>query len=170
MKLLALIVMILVALFSDGTGPIPELGTTVGLLPTWQIAAVVALLALVGLRDKVIFLAARGEVYGAFAVAFLFAGVDIIIAAKLVCMAIWIGAATSKLTRHFPFVISTMMSNSPVVRPRILKRMFFKKFPDQVRYGYVRRCQLLSVTLVAVQPLDFSMIAVVSNHVFCKPG
>ncbi|BBY59591.1 DUF3556 domain-containing protein [Mycolicibacterium sarraceniae] len=131
----ALILMILVALFSDGTGPIPELGTTVGLLPTWQIAAVVALLALAGLRDKVIFLAARGEVYGAFAVAFLFAGVDVIIALKLVCMAIWIGAATSKLTRHFPFVISTMMSNSPVVRPRFLKRMFFKKFPEDLRPG-----------------------------------
>jgi len=131
----ALIVMILVALFSDGTGPIPELGTTVGLLPTWQIATVVALLALAGLRDKVIFLAARGEVYGAFAVAFLFSGVDIIIAAKLVCLAIWMGAATSKLTRHFPFVISTMMSNSPVVRPRFLKRMFFKKFPDDLRPG-----------------------------------
>ncbi len=131
----ALIVMILVALFSDGTGPIPELGTEVGLLPTWQIATIVALLALAGLRDKVIFLAARGEVYGAFAVAFLFSGVDIIIAAKLVCLAIWIGAATSKLTRHFPFVISTMMSNSPVVRPRFLKRMFFKKFPDDLRPG-----------------------------------
>ncbi|WP_445166630.1 DUF3556 domain-containing protein [Mycolicibacterium sp. Dal123E01] len=131
----ALIVMILVALFSNGTGPIPELGTEVGLLPTWQIATVLALLALAGLRDKVIFLAARGEVYGALAVAFLFSGVDIIIAAKLVCVAIWMGAATSKLTRHFPFVVSTMMSNSPVVRPRFLKRMFFKKFPDDLRPG-----------------------------------
>ena len=32
-----------------------------------------------------------------------------IIAAKLVCLAIWMGAATSKLNKHFPFVISTMM-------------------------------------------------------------
>lgn len=148
---LALIGMILVALFSDGTGPIPELGTTVGLLPTWQIAAVVALLALAGLRDKVIFLAARGEVYGAFAVAFLFAGVDIIIAAKLVCMAIWIGAATSKLTRHFPFVISTMMSNSPVVRPRFLKRMFFKKFPEDLRPG--RMSHILAHVSTAIEGL-----------------
>lgn len=147
----ALIGMILVALFSDGTGPIPELGTTVGLLPTWQIAAVVALLALAGLRDKVIFLAARGEVYGAFAVAFLFAGVDIIIAAKLVCMAIWIGAATSKLTRHFPFVISTMMSNSPVVRPRFLKRMFFKKFPEDLRPG--RMSHILAHVSTAIEGL-----------------
>ncbi len=43
---------------------------------------------------------------------FLFVGygVDMIIAAKLVCLAIWMGAATSKLNKHFPFVISTMMS------------------------------------------------------------
>ena len=39
------------------------------------------LLALSGLRDKVLFLAARGEVYGALAVCFLFAGADIVIAA-----------------------------------------------------------------------------------------
>ena len=32
-----------------------------------------------------------------------------IIAAKLVCVVIWMGAATSKLNKHFPFVISTMM-------------------------------------------------------------
>jgi hypothetical protein len=51
---------------------------------------------------------------------FLFAGfgVDTIIAAKLVCLAIWVGAATSKLNKHFPFVISTMMSNSPCGRGR----------------------------------------------------
>ena len=57
----ALLVVLLVALFSDGTGPIPELGTEIGLLPTWQSWAVLILLALSGLRDKVIFLAARGE-------------------------------------------------------------------------------------------------------------
>ena len=44
-----------------------------------------------------------------------------IVAAKLVCLVIWMGAATSKLNKHFPFVISTMMSNSPVVRPRALQ-------------------------------------------------
>jgi Transmembrane protein of unknown function (DUF3556) len=33
----ALLVMLLVALFSDGTGPIPALNTTVGVLPMWQI-------------------------------------------------------------------------------------------------------------------------------------
>jgi hypothetical protein len=135
----ALVVMLLVALFSDGTGPIPALGTTVGVLPLWQIWTILGLLAVLGLRDKVIFLAARGEVYASLTVAFLFAGVDMIIAAKLVCLVIWLGAATSKLNKHFPFVISTMMSNNPVFRPRWIKRRFFEHFPDDLRPGRLSR-------------------------------
>ncbi|BDX30734.1 membrane protein [Mycobacterium antarcticum] len=135
----ALLVILLFALLSDGTGPIAALGTTVGILPMWQIWTILGLLAVAGLRDKVIFLAARGEVYASFTVAFLFGGVDMIIAAKLVCLVIWIGAATSKLNKHFPFVISTMMSNSPMVRTKAFKRAFFEKFPDDLRPGRVSR-------------------------------
>jgi hypothetical protein len=135
----ALLIALLLALFSDGTGPIPELNTDVGVLPTWQIATILGILAVLGLRDKVIFLAARGEVYAPLAAAFLLSGVDIIIAAKLVCLVIWIGAATSKLNKHFPFVISTMMSNNPVIRPRWIKRRFFENFPDDLRPGRLSR-------------------------------
>ena len=133
----ALLVLLVIAIFSDGTGPVPALGTTVGVLPSWQIWAVLGVLAVLGLRDKVIFLAARGEVYASFTVAFLFAGygVDMILGAKLVCLVIWLGAATSKLNKHFPFVISTMMSNNPVFRPRFIKRAFFEHFPDDLRPG-----------------------------------
>jgi hypothetical protein len=135
----ALLVMLVIALCSNGTGPIPELGTEVGVLPVWQIATILALLAVLGLRDKVVFLAARAEVYASFAVAFMFTGADIILAAKLVCLAIWLGAAVSKLTKHFPFVISTMMSNNPVLRPKWLKRRFFEHFPDDLRPGWPSR-------------------------------
>jgi hypothetical protein len=135
----ALMVLLLVALCSDGTGAIAALDTTVGVLPGWQIWTILAVLAVLGLRDKVIFLAARGEVYASLAVAFLFAGVDMIIAAKLVCLVIWLGAATSKLNKHFPFVISTMMSNNPVFRPRWIKRQFFEHFPDDLRPGRLSR-------------------------------
>ncbi|MEV3902243.1 DUF3556 domain-containing protein [Mycobacterium sp. NPDC050551] len=135
----ALLVMLVIALFSDGTGPIPELGSEVGVLPIWQTVAVLGLLAVAGLRDKVIFLAARGEVYASLAVCFLFSGADIILAAKLVCLVIWLGAATSKLNKHFPFVISTMMSNNPVFRPRWIKRRFFEHFPDDLRPGRASR-------------------------------
>ncbi len=135
----ALLMVLVFALFSDGTGPIPEIGSEVGVLPVWQTAVIVVLLAVAGVRDKVLFLAARGEVYGSLAVCFLFSGADIIIAAKLVCLVIWIGAATSKLNKHFPFVISTMMSNNPVMRPKWIKRKFFEHFPDDLRPGRASR-------------------------------
>ncbi|MFI6777845.1 DUF3556 domain-containing protein [Nocardia sp. NPDC050412] len=134
----ALLVMTTIALLSNGTGPVPELDTTVGMLAVWQIAVILGLLALIGLRDKVIFLAARGEVYATLAVTFLFAA-DMIVAAKLVFVVIWMGAATSKLNKHFPFVVSTMMSNSPVFRRKSLKRKFFENFPDDLRPGRLSR-------------------------------
>ena len=97
-----LLVMTLAALVSNGTGPVPELGTTVGLLPIWEIVVILLLLGILGLRDKVIFLAARGEVYATMAVTFLFGGVDMVVGSKVVFLVIWIGAATSKLNKHFP--------------------------------------------------------------------
>ena len=149
----ALLVILLIAIFADGTGPMPVLGTTIGVLPTWQIWAVLGLLAVLGVRDKVIFLAARGEVYASFTVAFLFSGygVDMILGAKLVCLVIWLGAATSKLNKHFPFVISTMMSNNPVFRPRSIKRRFFEHFPDDLRPG--RRSRWLAHFSTAIEGL-----------------
>ncbi|WP_328402927.1 DUF3556 domain-containing protein [Nocardia sp. NBC_00403] len=135
----ALLMTTSVALVSAGTGPVPALDTTVGLIPVWQIAVILGLLAAIGLRDKVIFLAARGEVYATLAVTFLFASTDTIVAAKVVFVVIWMGAATSKLNKHFPFVVSTMMSNSPVFRRKSLKRMFFENFPDDLRPGRLSR-------------------------------
>ncbi len=146
-----LLVMLLVALFSDGTGPIPALHTTIGVLPVWQIWTILGLLAVLGLRDKVIYLAARGEVYATLTITFLFAGVDMIVAAKVVFLVIWMGAATSKLNRHFPFVISTMMSNNPVMRPKWLKRRFFEHFPDDLRPGRLSR--LLAHVSTAIEML-----------------
>ncbi|MDM3975052.1 DUF3556 domain-containing protein [Mycobacterium marseillense] len=128
-----LLVLLVFALLSDGTGPIPALDTAIGVLPRWQTAAVLAVLALISLRDKVIFLAARGEVYAPLALTFLFAGADIIVGAKVVFMVIWLGAATSKLNKHFPFVISTMLANNPFIPSGPLKRSMFKRYPDDLR-------------------------------------
>ena len=133
----ALLAATLYALFSNGAGAVPELGTSVGLIPTWKVALVVAILAVVGLRDKLIFLAARGEVYGTLALTFLFPGVTMIVAAKLVMLAIWLGAATSKINHHFPFVVATMMSNNPLLRSKRLRRRLFRRFPDDLQPGWI---------------------------------
>lgn len=142
----ALLVVLVVSVLSDRS--------TRGLLPAWEPWAVVGLLAALGLRDKVVFLAARGEVYGSLTVAFLFAHAsvaDVVVACKLVCVAIWLGAASSKLTKHFPFVISTMMSNNPVLRPKWIKRAFFEDFPDDLRPGLPSR--VLAHTSTAIEGL-----------------
>src|SRR6202012_4111146 len=41
----ALLGILLIAIFADGTGPMPGLGRTIGVLPPWQIWAVLGLLA-----------------------------------------------------------------------------------------------------------------------------
>ncbi len=129
----ALLALLVVALVSDGTGPIPELNTMIGVLPRWQPVAILSVLAVLGLRDKITFLAARGEVYAPLTLVFLFSGSDIVVGAKLVFIVIWLGAATSKLDKHFPFVISTMLANNPFIPSGFLKRSLFKRYPDDLR-------------------------------------
>lgn len=128
-----LLILLATAVVSDGSGPIPALDTTIGVLPRWQPIAILSVLAVLGLRDKIIFLAARGEVYAPLTLVFLFSGADIVVGAKVVFMVIWLGAATSKLNKHFPFVISTMLANNPFIPSGFLKRSLFKKYPDDLR-------------------------------------
>ena len=119
-----------------------------GEVPRWQVALVLGVLAVVGLRDKVIFLAARSEVYGTLAVTWLFTDGDQLVAAQLVMVAIWWGAATSKLNRHFPYVVAAMMSNSPVWRFGDVKRRFHRSFPDDLRPSPLSRALAHGGTVV----------------------
>jgi Transmembrane protein of unknown function (DUF3556) len=135
-----LLVLLAIALVSDGAGPIPALDTEIGVLPWWQTVAILSVLAAISLRDKVIFLAARAEVYAPLALVFLFSGADIVVGAKVVFMVIWLGAATSKLNRHFPFVISTMLANNPFIPSGPLKRSLFKHYPDDLRPSGLSGC------------------------------
>jgi hypothetical protein len=121
------------ALVSPGDRDARALGTAVGVLGVDRVLPLLVVLVLVGLRDKTIFLAARSEVYATLAVTFLLAPVDLVVAAKLVMVVIWWGAATSKLNRHFPFVVAVMMSNSPLLRAKRIKRRFHAAFPDDLR-------------------------------------
>ncbi|HEX9031776.1 MAG TPA: DUF3556 domain-containing protein [Streptosporangiaceae bacterium] len=121
------------ALLAPGTRGLGGLHGTVGLIEPARLLPLLILLPLTGLRDKTIFLAARAEVYGTMTVVFLLPGTDLIFTAKLVLLVLWWGAATSKLNRHFPHVVSVMMSNDPLLRPKFVKRAFFRKWPDDMR-------------------------------------
>ncbi|MBM3667309.1 MAG: DUF3556 domain-containing protein [Actinobacteria bacterium] len=124
---LAALVYLLVA------GEEPADGVAGGRLDPVAIAVLLGLLALLGLRDKVSFLSARPEVYGFLMVIFLFPFDNLIVASQLVFVCIWWGAAASKLNRHFPFVVSVMISNTPWNRSRKAKAKLYRDYPEDLR-------------------------------------
>jgi hypothetical protein len=97
------------------------------------IAVLLGLLLLLGLRDKVSFLGARPEIYGTMLAVGLFAPSQWIVAWQFVFLFIWWGAASSKLNRHFPFVVSVMISNAPLIGPKALKRKLWRDYPEDMR-------------------------------------
>jgi Transmembrane protein of unknown function (DUF3556) len=117
-------------LLSDG---IDAGAASAGRLDPAAVGVLLALLVLLGLRDKVPFLAARAEIYGNLAIIFLFPLTNMIVAAQLVFVCIWWGAASSKLNRHFPFVVTVMISNTPWNRWRAVKRRLYRAHPDDLR-------------------------------------
>jgi hypothetical protein len=96
---------------------------------------IVALLPIVGCSDQTVFLATRGEHY--YTAVVCLAAVSMpggvwIAGCKVVWVAIWMWAATSKLNSHFPTVIAVMLTNSPFV-PAALYEKLYRAFPDDLR-------------------------------------
>jgi len=106
-----------------------------GLMSKTGIVVLLAVWAALGLRDKVPFLAARPEIYGFFLIVSLFAAKNILIGWQFVMFFIWWGAASSKLNRHFPFVIAVMVSNTPWNRSRKAKAKLYRDYPHDLRPG-----------------------------------
>jgi hypothetical protein len=92
----------------------------------------VTLLTLMTLRDKTLFLAARGEHYWVMLMCFAvtdhwFAGI------VLVQLAIWLWAAISKCTVHFPFVVTVMTSNAPWQWLSKIRLRMYRQYPSDLR-------------------------------------
>jgi len=120
------------ALLSPGHGgPVTPAGD-VGLIDPVRVAPTIIALALLGLRDKTIFLAARAEHYGLKLIVFFFPFVDQIAAFKIIMLGLWWGAATSKLNHHFPYVVSVMTSNNALLRGRLFNGLKHQLYLDPV--------------------------------------
>ncbi|MBO0863607.1 MAG: DUF3556 domain-containing protein, partial [Mycobacterium sp.] len=120
------------ALLSPGHGgPVTDSGD-VGLINPTLVVPIIVALALVGLRDKTIFLAARGEHYWLKLFVFFFPFTDQIAAFKLIMLALWWGAATSKLNHHFPYVVAVMTSNNALLRGKAFTWFKHKLYRDPV--------------------------------------
>lgn len=139
---LALILSVVVALVmpgvhSDSLSAVLQNNTS-GLVDPVLLIAPMVLLVLIGLRDKTIFLAARGEQY---LPALLFFAVlpftDMIIAGKLLIAVVWIWAGISKFGLHFTNVIPPMVSNSPAMPFKWLKRAHYRNYPNDLRPSHL---------------------------------
>ena len=139
---LALIVSVIVPLVLPGvhsdslSAALPD--NTSGLVNPALLIAPMVLLVLIGLRDKTIFLAARGEQY--LPALFFFTVlpfVDMIIALKLLIVVVWIAAGVSKFGLHFTNVIPPMVSNSPSLPFKWLKRAHYRDYPNDLRPSHL---------------------------------
>lgn len=118
-------------------------GDNHGLVRPAMMIIPLVLLVIIGLRDKTIFIAARAEQYGPAVLAFALlpvlgfgqgnAFVDMIILLKLLIVSVWIGAGVSKLGVHFANVVPPMVSNSPCIPTRALRRAHYRDFPNDIR-------------------------------------
>ncbi|HEY1841027.1 MAG TPA: DUF3556 domain-containing protein [Mycobacterium sp.] len=111
-----------------------------GLIDPVLVVPTIVALALLGLRDKTIFLAARGEHYWLKLLVFFFPFTDQIAAFKIILLGLWWGAATSKLNHHFPYVVAAMTSNNPLLRGRPfnwLKRRLYRDPVNDLRPTWI---------------------------------
>jgi hypothetical protein len=138
--------------------PVP--GTAGGRLDPSAIAVLLGFLALLGLRDKVAFLAARPEVYGFLLIVFLFPIGNMIVASQIVLFCIWWGAAASKLNRHFPFVVAVMISNTPWNRSRTAKARLWRDHPADIRPSRVAN---LAAHLGTAMELSLPLVLLLSR-------
>src|ERR1700722_16525846 len=106
---------------------------TSGLVDPALLVAPMVLLVLIVLRDKTIFLAARGEQY--LPALFFFSAlpfVNMIIALKMLILVVWVGAGFSKFGKHFSNVIPPMVSNT-IFAPKWLRRAHYRAFGRDMR-------------------------------------
>ncbi len=123
--------------------------------PALLIAPIVLLIAM-GLRDKTVFLGARGEQYLPALVFFAtLPFVDMIIALKLLIVVVWVGAGVSKFGKHFSNVVPPMVSNSPSMPFKWIKRAHYRDFPRDLRPSRVAdvMAHVAGTTVEIVTPL-----------------
>ncbi|MGV0633784.1 DUF3556 domain-containing protein [Mycolicibacillus trivialis] len=130
------------------------------IVPGWAFLPVLVVMPLMGLRDKVIFLAGRSEQYlpiMLWAAVFGIAGdfVSMVVAFKIVIVCVWVAAGVSKFTEHFAMVVPPMISNSPAIPVKFLKRLQYRDAPHDLRPSRVAwlAAHLLGTTVEIAVPI-----------------
>lgn len=106
-----------------------------GIMPQWALVVYAGLIVLMGLRDKIIFLSSRAEQYVPTMLAFglMTNFVDMIVAAKIFIVIVWMGAGFSKFNHGFSSTVSIMVQNTPWVVWDKFRKATVKDYPNDIR-------------------------------------
>jgi hypothetical protein len=155
---LATLTSFMYAAVAGSTTSIDGLGGVELVDPTLMLVSA-ALLIACGLRDKTLFLAARGEQYLSILLVSSLVGsvltlTDLIVAAKLIIVSVWVGAAISKMNHHFLNVVPPMVSNAPFV-PKFVRRAHYRDLPTDLKPSRLAwfMAHVLGTTAELVVPL-----------------
>ena len=110
-----------------------------GMLPQWAVLVYCGLILTMGLRDKIVFLSSRAEQYVPTLICFgLFTNfVDMVVAAKIFIVVVWMGAGVSKLQPGFSSTVSIMVQNTPWMVFKNFRRKTVKDYPNDIRPSHI---------------------------------
>ncbi|MGN6723118.1 MAG: DUF3556 domain-containing protein [Marmoricola sp.] len=130
---------------ADAVPHVPPGTTPQELVPAWAFIPILVTMPLMGLRDKVIFLAARSEQYLPIMLWSAILGavaldksatpgdfITLVVVFKIIIVVVWVGAGASKLGEHFINVVPPMVSNSPG-QLKAVKKLHVRNYPDDLR-------------------------------------
>jgi len=132
-KLILASLILMMFLSGDPVDGLPD--GRAGMMPRWAILIYCGLILTMAMRDKIIFLSARSEQYVPTLMCFaLFSNfVDMIIAAKIFIVVIWMGAGFSKFNHGFSSTVSIMVQNTPWVVWDKFRKATVKDYPNDIR-------------------------------------
>lgn len=132
-KLIVFWLIMMLFLSGDPVEGLPE--GRAGMLPQWAVLVYCGLILTMALRDKIVFLSARSEQYVPTLICFgLFTNfVDMVVAAKIFIVVVWMGAGISKLQPGFSSTVSIMVQNTPWMVFNKFRRSTVKDFPNDIR-------------------------------------
>ena len=110
-----------------------------GMLPQWAVLTYCVLILTMGLRDKIVFLSSRAEQYVPTLICFgLFTNfVDMVVAAKIFIVVVWMGAGISKIQPGFSSTVSIMVQNTPWMVFKKFRRKTVKDYPNDIRPSHI---------------------------------
>ena len=171
-KLILANLVLLLFLSGEQVDGLPE--GSAGILPQWAVLSYCCLIVLMAFRDKIVFLSSRAEQYVPTLLCFaLFTNfVDMIVAAKIFIVIIWMGAGFSKFNHGFSSTVAIMVQNTPWVVWDRFRKATVKDYPNDIRPSNVTHalahiggttCELVMPLVLLFSPWPWlTWIAIVS--------